>query len=62
MSGRNEGEGNRSAARAYDKHVRETVRDKDVHGLAEKARKDVENDRGGDLKDAEKVGKKPAGG
>lgn len=61
MSGKNEGEGNRTAARAYDKHVRETVRDKDVHGLAEKAMKDVEGDKGGELKDAEKAGKKPAG-
>jgi hypothetical protein len=55
---RNEGEGNRSAARAYDKAQQEFVRSGKVEEKAKEARKAVEGAEAGELKEAELVGKR----
>lgn len=57
---KNEGEGNRTAARHYNKDTRDFVESGKVEKSAEKARKAVEGDEGKDLRRAEKQGKKPA--
>lgn len=57
---RNEGEGNRTAARHYNKDTRDFIESGKVEKSAEKARTAVEKDEGKDLKDAEKKGMKPA--
>lgn len=53
---RNEGEGNKSADRAYRKDTKDFVDSGKVSGAAEKARKAVESDKKDELKKAEKVG------
>jgi len=57
---RNEGEGNRTAARHYNKAAREFVESGKVEKSAERARKAVEDDKSGTLKRAEEKGRKPA--
>lgn len=57
---RNEGEGNRTAARHYNKATRAFVESGKVEKSAEKARKAVEDDKSGTLKRAEEKGRKPA--
>lgn len=57
----NEGEGNRTAARAYNKHAQQSAANPDeVRRDAEAARRALESDEGRELKDAEKAGRKPA--
>lgn len=58
--GKNEGEGNRTAARHYNKDTRDFVESGKVEKSAEKARRAVESDDGEELKRAEQQGKKPA--
>jgi hypothetical protein len=57
---KNEGEGNRTAAREYNKDTREFIETGKVEKSAEKARKAVEDDKSGSLKRAEEKGRKPA--
>jgi hypothetical protein len=57
---KNEGEGNRTAARHYNKETRDFVESGKVEKSADKARKAVDSDEGKDLKRAEKQGMKPA--
>ena len=55
----NEGEGSRSAARAYDAHARETARDPiKVQELAAKAARALEGSEGKALREAEARGKR----
>ena len=62
MKGRqkNEGEGNRTAARAYNKESRAFVESGKVEKSAEKARKAVDSNEARSLKRAEKEGLKKA--
>jgi hypothetical protein len=55
---RNEGEGNRTAARAYDNAQQEFVRSGKVEQKAKEARKAVEGAKAGELREAELVGKR----
>lgn len=57
---KNEGEGNRTAAREYNKDAQEFARSGKVEKSAEKARKAVEGEEGESLKRAEKEGLKKA--
>ncbi|MPY71131.1 MAG: hypothetical protein GEU92_13710 [Alphaproteobacteria bacterium] len=57
---KNEGEGNKSADRAYREKTEEFVRAGKVQDAAEDARKAVEGDEGKALKEAEKAGQKRA--
>jgi len=57
---KNEGEGNRTAARHYNKDTRDFVESGKVEKSADKARKAVEGDERKELKRAEKQGMKPA--
>ncbi|MGE0744650.1 MAG: hypothetical protein AB7K86_05355 [Rhodospirillales bacterium] len=59
---KNEGEGNRTAAREYNRDTREFIEKEDVGKLAEKARKDVEGPQGDELRRAEEDGKRKAKG
>ena len=54
----NEGEGNRTAARDYNKAQQDFARSGKVDDKAREARKAVEGVEGGDLRDAELVGKR----
>lgn len=60
MAGRNEGEGNRTAAREYNKATREHARTHDVDAEAKKARKALEGEQGDSLRRAEQTGKSRA--
>lgn len=60
MTNKNEGEGNRTAARRYNKDTAEFVESGKVDANAKKARKAVESEEGAELKRAEKAGLKPA--
>lgn len=57
---KNQGEGNRDAAKDYNKDTREFIDEKNVEAKAEEARKAVENDDQGDLRKAEEKGKSEA--
>jgi hypothetical protein len=57
---KNEGEGNKSADRAYREKTEEFVRSGKVQDAAEDARRAVEGDEGKALKEAEKAGQKRA--
>ena len=57
---KNEGEGNRTAAREYNKDAQEFARSGKVEKSAEKARKAIEGEEGESLKRAEKEGLKKA--
>ena len=57
---KNEGEGNRTAAREYNKDSRSFVESGKVEKSAEKARKAVEGQEASSLKRAEKEGLKKA--
>lgn len=57
---KNEGEGNRTAAREYNKDVQEFARSGKVEKSAEKARDAVEGEERESLKRAEKEGLKKA--
>lgn len=59
-SQKNEGEGNRTAAREYNKDQRAFVESGKVEKSAEKARKAVESDEAEGLRKAEKEGLKKA--
>lgn len=56
----NEGEGNRTAARHYNKNTRDFVKSGQVDESAKQARKALDGDEAKDLKRAEKQGLKPA--
>ena len=58
----NEGEGNRTAAKAYNAHVEETVKSGTVGSKAKAAKKAVEGPERAELEDAEAVGKSHAKG
>lgn len=57
---KNEGEGNRTAARHYNEDTRDFIESGKVEKSADMARKAVEGDEGKELKRAEKQGMKPA--
>jgi RNA polymerase-interacting CarD/CdnL/TRCF family regulator len=57
---KNEGEGNRTAARRYNKDTREFVESGKVEKNAEKARQAAAGDEGRAMKQAEKEGLKKA--
>ena len=59
-SGKNQAEGNREAARQYNKHAEETAKSGSVREKAEAARSTVEGDQAEELKKAEKAGKSKA--
>jgi hypothetical protein len=59
-SQKNEGEGNRTAAREYNKDQRAFVESGKVQKSADKARKAVDSDEADNLKKAEKEGLKKA--
>jgi hypothetical protein len=59
-AGRNEGEGNRTAARQYNEAQQNFVRSGKVEAKAREARKAVEGKEGAALRDAELVGKRHA--
>jgi hypothetical protein len=52
------GEGNRDAARRYNKGLEKTLKEGHVEELAEKAKKALEGKEGDDLRRAEEQGKK----
>ncbi|MBX3501853.1 MAG: hypothetical protein KF889_20615 [Alphaproteobacteria bacterium] len=56
ISNRNEGEGSRSAARAYNAGLKEHIDSGKVKPAAEKAKKAVESPENAELRDAEKTG------
>lgn len=62
MSNRNQGEGNREAARKYNKNAEETAKSGKVAEKAEEARDAVDGDQGDDLKQAEEAGRLKAKG
>lgn len=57
MTGKNEGEGNKTADREYRKDTRDFIEDGKVDKAAEKARKAVEGDEAESLRKAEKAGR-----
>jgi len=57
---KNEGEGNRTAAKEYNKKTQHFVENEDVESKAENAREDLEQDGQAGLDDAEKLGKSKA--
>lgn len=57
---RNEGEGNRTAARAYDKHATEFAHSGKVKDAAKAARESLDSPEGDELRKAEAEGKRPA--
>jgi hypothetical protein len=57
MANRNEGEGNRTATRAYDKHTRDFVATGQVADKAREAADALDGPEGRDLKRAEARGK-----
>ena len=59
MTNKNQGEGNRTAARRYNKDTAEFVKSGKVDASAKKARKAVEGKERAELKRAEKDGLKP---
>lgn len=62
MSGKEpKGEGSYEGTRRYNQATKEFVDSHDVQDLAERAKKDVEEDDG-TLREAEKTGRKPARG
>ena len=54
---KNEGEGDRTAARSYNEQQREFLKGVDVERLADKAREAFEGSEGEELRRAEKAGK-----
>jgi len=60
MNNKNQGEGNREAARRYNKDTEEFIDSGKVDESAQKARKAVDGKEGDALKRAEKDGMKPA--
>ena len=56
---KNEGEGNRTAAREYNKDTKTFVDSGKVDSKAQEARKAVDGDQAEELKRAEEAGKKP---
>lgn len=58
---RNEGEGNRTAAKQYNAHVQHSAENpEEVRRQAEGARRAVDGPEGKELKKAEEAGRKPA--
>ena len=57
MAGKNQGEGNRDAAKAYNRHVREHQKTHDTEAEAREAREATEGKDRDKLKKAEEVGK-----
>lgn len=60
ISNKNEGEGSRSAARAYNAGVKEHIDAGKVKPAAEKAKQAVESSENAELRDAEKKGESKA--
>jgi hypothetical protein len=58
---KNEGEGNRTAAKEYNDATQRFVKSGKVEEAARKAEKDLESDTGA-MSEAEKAGRKPAHG
>jgi hypothetical protein len=56
----NEGEGNRTAAKEYDRKAEEFARSGKVGPSAEKAKRAVEGDEREELENAERTGRRPA--
>jgi hypothetical protein len=54
---RNEGEGNRTAAKAYNRDTRDFIESGQVDTKAREAREAIDGAEAGTLEDAEKVGK-----
>ena len=62
MAGKNQGEGNRDAARHYNENTREFVKSGKVEQAAQDAKKAFEGSEKAELKKAEEVGKSHAHG
>jgi hypothetical protein len=60
ISNKNEGEGSRSAARAYNAGVKEHIDSGKVKSAAEKAKKAVDSPENTELREAEKKGESKA--
>jgi hypothetical protein len=60
VSNKNEGEGSRSAARAYNAGLKEHIDSGKVKPAAEKAKKAVDSAESTELRDAEKKGESKA--
>lgn len=60
MSNKNQGEGNREAAREYNKNAEETAKSGDVAEKAEEARDALDGPQAEELKKAEDAGKSKA--
>jgi hypothetical protein len=60
ISNKNEGEGSRSAARAYNAGLKEHIDSGKVKSAAEKAKKAVDSSENTELRDAEKKGEAKA--
>lgn len=57
---KNEGEGNKTAARQYNESTRQFVENEDVEGEAQKAAQATEGDEGSELREAEEIGRSKA--
>jgi hypothetical protein len=60
MAQKNEGEGNRTAARQYDSDTRKFVRSGRIEEKAREAEKALDGDERADLEEAEAAGKRRA--
>ena len=60
MGQRNEGEGNKSAAREFNKEQSDFARSGKVKPAAERAKRAVEGEEAEELRRAEEAGRKPA--
>jgi len=58
----NEGEGNRTAARAYNRKAKQFAETGPVEAQAKKAKADLDGPQGGELREAELVGKRHSRG
>ncbi|MBO6785028.1 MAG: hypothetical protein JJ899_17405 [Alphaproteobacteria bacterium] len=62
MSGKNQGEGNREAAREYNRNATETAKSGDVEDKAKAAKDALKGDQASELEKAEEAGKEKARG
>ena len=60
MTDKNQGEGNREAAKAYNKHTQDDLKTKDVDAKGKAAKDAISGDQANDLKKAEAEGKSKA--
>ena len=58
--GKNEGEGNRTAARQYNEETRKFVESGQVEAKAKEAKRDLDGPQGAELRQAEEKGRRKA--